>query len=60
VDGVDTKHYLANGYVVDVTNGEVEPDAQHDAFETFRTAPDPCHEYVEAYVDASSAVDGWT
>ena len=59
VNGVDTKHYLANGYVVDAIDGEVEPDAQHDAFETFRSAPDPCHKYVEAYVDAASVIDGW-
>lgn len=60
MDGVDSKHYLANGYVVDVTDGEVEPHAQHARFEIFRSAPDPCHKYVETYVDASSVVDGWT
>ena len=60
VDGVDTKHYLANGYVVDVVGGDVDPDAQHDGFRVFRSAPEPCHEYVAAYVDASTAIDGWT
>ncbi|ELZ39397.1 GDP-mannose mannosyl hydrolase [Halorubrum tebenquichense] len=59
VDGVDTKHYLANGYVVDMIDGDVEPDAQHSAFETFRSAPEPCHEYVRAYVEVASAVEGW-
>ena len=59
VPGVDSKHYLANGYVVDVLDGEPEPDAQHDAFRVFRSPPEPCHEYVRAYVEAAETVSGW-
>ncbi len=59
VDGVDSKHYLANGYVVDAIACDVSADDQHDAFQTFQSAPEPCHEYVEAYVNASSAINGW-
>ena len=36
VPGVDAKHYLANGYVVEVVDGEVEPDTQHEAVRVFR------------------------
>lgn len=59
LDGIDSKHYLANGYVVDVVDGEPVPDDQHDAFRTFRSPPDPCHEYVGAYVEAAATVDAW-
>ena len=52
-DGVDTKHYLANGYVVDVVSGRPESDNQHDDLRVFQSAPDPLHEYVRAYLDAS-------
>ncbi|OYR50328.1 GDP-mannose mannosyl hydrolase [Halorubrum sp. Ea8] len=59
VPGVDSKQYLANGYVVDVVSGELTPDDQHDEFRVFRSPPDPCHEYVRAYVEAASTVDQW-
>ena len=35
VPGVDAKHYLANGYVVEIVDGEVEPDTQHEAVRVF-------------------------
>ena len=59
VPGVDSKHYLANGYVVDVVDGKPEPDDQHDTFRVFRSPPEPCHEYVRAYVEAAETVSGW-
>ena len=59
VSGVDSKHYLANGYVVDVVDGKPEPDDQHDTFRVFRSPPEPCHEYVRAYVEAAETVSGW-
>ena len=59
VSGVDSKHYLANGYVVDVVDGEPEPDDQHDTFRAFRSPPDPCHEYVRGYIEAAETVSGW-
>ena len=58
VSGVDSKHYLANGYVVDVVDGEPTPYDQHDAFQVFRSPPDPCHEYVRAYIEAAETVSG--
>ena len=80
VAGVDSKHYLANGYVVDIVDGdsvasdgvdssgddgvgnggELTADDQHDAFRTFRSPPEPCHEYVRAYVEAAATVDAWS
>ncbi|GAB3706534.1 NUDIX hydrolase [Halorubrum pallidum] len=70
VDGVDSKHYLANGYVVDVVGGvgtdgvndndALTADDQHDAFRVFRSLPEPCHEYVRAYVEAAATVDAWS
>ena len=59
VDGVDSKHYLVNRYVVDVSSGEVDPDDQHDKFRVFRSAPEPCHEYVQAYVEIAATVNDW-
>jgi len=70
VDGVDSKHYLANGYVVDVAGGvgtddvdadeQLTADDQHDAFRVFRSPPEPCHEYVRDYVEAAATVDAWS
>ena len=59
VSGVDSKQYLANGYVVDVIDGAPEADDQHDEFRMFRSPPDPCHEYVRAYLEAASTVPQW-
>jgi len=59
VDCVDSKQYLANGYVVDVLDGDIDPDDQHDEFRVFRSPPDPCHEYVRRYVEAAETVDCW-
>jgi len=53
VDGVDTKHYLANGYVVDVISGRLKSDNQHECLRVFQSAPDPLHEHVHAYLDVS-------
>ena len=58
VSGVDSKHYLANGYAIDVVDGQPEPDDQHDAFRVFRSPPEPCHEYVRAYVKGATTVSG--
>ena len=58
VPGVGSKHYLANGYVVDIVDGEPEPDDKHDAFRVFQSPPDPCHEYVRAYVKGATTVSG--
>ena len=65
VPGVDSKHYLANGYVVEIVDGEavvdsgLESDDQHEAVRVFRDPPEPCHEYVRDYVETAETVDGW-
>lgn len=59
IQGVDSKHYLVNGYVVDVSSGEVDPDGQQDKCWVFRSAPEPCHEYVQAYVEIAATVNDW-
>lgn len=70
IAGVDSKHYLANGYVVDIAGGvgtdgvdadeQLTADDQHDAFRVFRSPPEPCHEYVRDYVEAAATVDAWS
>lgn len=55
VDGVESKHYVANGFVVEPQSDPLAgvPDDQHDEFRLFRDRPDGCHEYVAAYLDAA-------
>lgn len=57
--GVESKHYLASGYVVDVLSGQPDPDNQHDEFRVFQSPPESCHEYVCAYVDAALTLEAW-
>jgi len=44
---------------VEIVDGEVEPDDQHEAVRVFNKPPEPCHEYVRDYVETAEAVDGW-
>jgi colanic acid biosynthesis protein WcaH len=60
IDGVDTKHYLANGYVVDVIDGNPQPDDQHENLHVYRSAPDPLHEYLRAYLDTAETLVDWS
>jgi colanic acid biosynthesis protein WcaH len=55
IDGVESKHYVANGFVVDPSDDPLTtaPDAQHAELRLFRERPDDCHEYVSAYLDAA-------
>jgi colanic acid biosynthesis protein WcaH len=55
VDGVESKHYLANGFVVEAQGDPLTgvSDDQHDEFRLFQERPDGCHEYVAAYLDAA-------
>ena len=55
----DSKHYLANGYAVDIVDGTFEPDDQHETFRVFHEPPEPCHEYVRDYVAAAETIAGW-
>lgn len=50
------KHYLANGYVVDLVGGDVTLDDQHEQIRAFETLPEGLHDYVSAYVEASDLV----
>jgi colanic acid biosynthesis protein WcaH len=59
VEGVDGKHYLANGYVVDVVDGDLRADDQHDDLRVFDEAPEPLHEFVEDYLTAAESLPDW-
>lgn len=59
IDGVDTKHYLANGYVVDVTSGKFQTDDQHEDLRVFESAPDPLHQNIYDYIEASESLKNW-
>lgn len=59
IHSVEKKHYLANGYVVDVVEGDPRPDDQHAELRVFETAPEPLHPYVRAYVEKSDLISGW-
>lgn len=59
VVGVDGKHYLANGYVVDIVGGELRTDDQHDDVQSFDSSPKPLHDYVRDYLAATEMVLDW-
>lgn len=60
VEGVDTKHYLANGYVVDVVTGEPTSDEQHEELRVFRSPPDELHEHLQAYLETAETLNEWS
>lgn len=59
VDGVDTKHYLANGYVVDAIGGQLRSDEQHEDLRVFQSAPESPHKYLRTYLETSETIVGW-
>ena len=59
VDGVDTKHYLANGYVVKRDSGQLRPDDQHENIQVFESSPDLLHQNIRVYLDASKSLTNW-
>lgn len=59
VEVEDGKHYLANGYVVDVVAGELRTDDQHEDLRAFETPPEPIHEYLENYLLAAESLPEW-
>lgn len=59
VNGVDTKHYLANGYVVDVISGEPQSDDQHEDLQVFWSPPGTLHEYLQMYLETAETLAGW-
>lgn len=59
VEGVDAKHYLANGYVVEVIGGQFRPDGQHESLRVFESVPDPLHQNIRAYLETSESLTSW-
>ncbi|WP_276248632.1 NUDIX domain-containing protein [Haladaptatus sp. YSMS36] len=55
VENAGGKHYLANGYVVEVVDGKLRKDDQHADLKYYDCPPEPLHEYVAQYLsDAES------
>lgn len=52
VDGVDSKHYLANAFYVRTGDSGLNPDEQHDELRVFRPPfdPDRYHSHLEPYL----------
>jgi colanic acid biosynthesis protein WcaH len=55
-DGVDSKHYLANGYVVDPQSEHFRPNEQHVDFRVAQPEAVTLHPYIEAYVEAAQTL----
>jgi colanic acid biosynthesis protein WcaH len=55
VDGVESKHYVASGFVVEPLSDPLtgHTDDQHTELRLFDERPANCHEYVAAYLDAA-------
>jgi colanic acid biosynthesis protein WcaH len=52
VDGVDSKHYLANAFVVSAGDAELQADDQHDELSVHRPPySEQIHPYVRRYLD---------
>lgn len=52
IDGVDSKHYLANAFVVTTDDVELTADDQHTELAVFRPPyPEQLHPYVKRYLD---------
>ncbi|QAY18878.1 GDP-mannose mannosyl hydrolase [Halorubrum ezzemoulense] len=58
-EGVETKHYLANGYAVELDSGQIHPDDQHGEVRVFGSAPDSLHPFIRSYFEASETIVGW-
>ena len=59
VKGVDGKHYLANGYVVDSVDGGLISDDQHDEIRLFQNPPEPLHKYIRKYLQDADSLTDW-
>ncbi|WP_255150042.1 NUDIX domain-containing protein [Halorarius halobius] len=59
VEGVDDKHYLANGYVVDLRDGALRTEDQHDALRVFESPPDPLHDHIRDYLRVADSLPEW-
>lgn len=56
VEGAETKHYPANGYVVRPVTEEFRPDVQHADLQVLESVPDSLHPYVRAYINEAEMV----
>jgi colanic acid biosynthesis protein WcaH len=59
IDGVDGKHYLANGYVVETATEEFETDDQHSELRVFTDPPEPLHQYIQQYLEDATSLPEW-
>lgn len=59
VAGVDGKHYLANGYVVDAIESNLDPDDQHSELQIFHKSPSPLHDYIRQYLLDAKTLPEW-
>jgi colanic acid biosynthesis protein WcaH len=53
INCVDTKHYLANGYIVDVTSSKFQADDQQEELRVFQSAPDSLHQNIYYCAEAA-------
>lgn len=59
IEGVDGKHYLANGYVVEAATEAFETDDQHSDLRVFTNPPDLLHKYIQQYLKDASSLPEW-
>ena len=59
VEKVETKHYLANGYVVEVDSGQIQSDNQHKEVRIFESTPDSLHPYLRIYANTTETISNW-
>jgi colanic acid biosynthesis protein WcaH len=59
IDGVGTKHYLANGFVVETEERRIQRDDQHSEIRAFESAPDSLHPYIQTYTNTSETIVDW-
>jgi colanic acid biosynthesis protein WcaH len=57
VEGVESKHYVANGFVVEALADPTVADGQHDDIRLFQERPAECHDYIAAYLDESKVLE---
>lgn len=55
VEGIDTKHYVGNGFAVEPDADEFSPDDQHTALRVFHPPFDDLHPNVQYYLNADSS-----
>ncbi|WP_436903784.1 GDP-mannose mannosyl hydrolase [Halovenus halobia] len=56
-DGVDSKHYLANGYVVEPKSTDVRPNEQHADFQILQPESIDLHPNIAAYLKKAETIE---